>query len=178
MLGERLDRQLDRDELFRVAIHEGGHALVAELVNPGSVASITIAPRGMALGFVRQAPDDDHLLQTVSQLKADIAVCLAGSTAERLLLGEPSTGAANDFEKAWDIARRMVTAGLSSLGVVQEEALSPELLYQTVQEILRDSQELVDDLITTQQDTLRQLAAILLDRETLSGEAVREFVAA
>lgn len=177
MLGERLDRHLDNDEIYRVAIHEGGHAIVGELVNPGSVASITIAPRGMALGFVRQAPDDDRLLQTVSELKADIAVCLAGSTAERLLLGEQSTGAANDFDKAWDIARRMVTAGLSSLGVVHEEALSPEVLYQTVQEIIRDSQELVEELITSHEPALRQLADLLLERETLEGDEVRVLVA-
>lgn len=177
LLGEKLDRRLGREELYRVAIHEGGHAIIGELVNPGSVSSITIAPRGMALGFVRQAPSDDRLLQTVSELKADIAVCLAGSTAERLLLGEQSTGAANDFEKAWDIARRMVTAGLSSMGIVQEEALSPESLYQTIQEIIRDSQEMVDDLVLTHQDVLRQLADLLMDQETLPGDRVRELVA-
>ncbi len=177
LLGEKLDRHLDREELYRVAIHEGGHAIVGELVNPGSVSSITIAPRGMALGFVRQAPLDDRLLQTVSELKADIAVCLAGSTAERLVLGEQSTGAANDFEKAWDIARRMVTAGLSSLGVVQEEALSPEVLYQTVHEIIRDSQEIVDELIDTHRESLTRLADLLMDQETLPGEAVRQLVA-
>lgn len=177
MLGERLDRHLEQDELYRVAIHEGGHAIVGELLNPGSVASITIAPRGMALGFVRQAPDDDRVLQTVSELKADIAVCLAGSTAERILLGEQSTGAANDFEKAWDIARHMVTAGLSSLGVVHDEALAPDVLYQTVQEIVRDSQELVDELIQTHEVQLRQLANVLIEQETLAGEKVRELVA-
>ncbi len=177
MLGERLDRHLTKDDLYRVAIHEGGHAIVGELVNPGSVASVTIAPRGMALGFVRQAPDDDRLLETVSQLKADIAVCLAGSTAERILLSEPSTGASNDFEKAWDIARRMVTAGLSSLGVVQEEALSPEALYQTIQEIIRDSQELVEELVQHHQDALCRLADLLIEHETLPGERVRQLVA-
>lgn len=177
MLGERLDRHLIKDELYRVAIHEGGHAIVGEILTPGSVASITIAPRGMALGFVRQAPADDRLLQTVSELKCDIAVCLAGSSAERLLLGEASTGAANDFEKAWDIAKKMVTAGLSSLGVVQEEALSGDVLYQTIQEIVRDSQEIVDELIGTHETILRQLGDLLVEHETLSGERVREIVA-
>lgn len=177
LLGEKLDRHLDAQELYRVAIHEGGHAIVGELVNPGSVASITIAPRGMALGFVRQAPADDRLLQTVSELKKDIAVCLAGSASERLLLGEQSTGAANDFEKAWDIARRMVTSGLSSLGVVHEEALSPESLYQTVQEIIRDSEEEVKHLILEHQEALKALADLLVEQETLPGERVRELVA-
>lgn len=177
LLGEKLDRHLRHEELYRVAIHEGGHAIVGELVQPGSVASITIAPRGMALGFVRQAPDDDRLLQTVSELKSDIAVCLAGSTAERIVLGEQSTGASSDFEKAWDIARRMVTAGLSSLGVVHEEALSPEVLYRTVQEIIRDSQELVNELVEGHREALLALAELLLQHETLPGDHVREMVA-
>ncbi|PSR23807.1 MAG: ATPase [Sulfobacillus acidophilus] len=178
MLGERLERRLGREELYRVAIHEGGHAIVGELVNPGSVASITIAPRGLALGFVRQAPHDDRLLETVSELKADIAVCLAGSTAERLLLGEQSTGAASDFQKAWDLARKIVTTGLSTLGVVQEEALSAELLYETIQEIVRDSQELVDELVQSHKPAILQLADILIERETLPGEQVRALMAA
>lgn len=177
LLGEKLDRHLDRQELYRVAIHEGSHAIVGELVKPGSVSSITIAPRGMALGFVRQSPDDDRLLQTVSELNADIAVCLAGSTGERIILGEQSTGAANDFEKAWDIARNMVTAGLSSLGVVQEEALSPEVLYATIKEIMRDCQELVDELVQSHQDAIKQLAALLMENETLMGDDVRALVA-
>ncbi|MCY0879844.1 MAG: AAA family ATPase [Firmicutes bacterium] len=177
LLGERLNRHLNRDELYRVAVHESGHAVIGELVKPGSVSSITIAPRGMALGFVRQAPDDDRVLETVSELKADIAVALGGSAAERLLLGEQSTGAANDFEKAWEIARRMVTAGLSSLGVVQEEALSPEVLYKTIQEILRDSQELVDELLAEHREAVQLLAARLMESETLPGDEVRRLVA-
>ncbi|MCL4318428.1 MAG: AAA family ATPase [Firmicutes bacterium] len=173
LLGERMDRNLRAGELNRVAVHEGGHALVAEVVNPGSVSSVTISPRGMALGFVRQAPEDDRLIQTVSELKADIQVCLAGSTAERIMLGEQSTGAANDFEKAWDISRRLVLSGLSSLGVVHEEALSPESLYQAIQDIITQQQAEVDRIITDRDSHLRQLAQQLLESETLSGDAVR-----
>lgn len=176
MLGEKLDRNLRREELRRVAIHEGGHALVGEVVTPGSVSSITISPRGMALGYVRQAPDDDRLLQTVSELEADIQVCLAGSTAERLLLGEQSTGASNDFEKAWDIARLMVLSGLSPLGVVQQEALSSESLYNTIHDIIGEQQKKVDAIIETHREALWILADRLLEQETLPGEAVRSLV--
>ncbi|AEJ39840.1 Vesicle-fusing ATPase [Sulfobacillus acidophilus TPY] len=177
LLGEKLDRHLSREELRRVAVHEGGHAIIGELVNPGSVSSITISPRGMALGFVRQAPDDDRLLQTVSELQQDIKVLLAGSTAERILLGEQSTGAANDFEKAWEIARRMVLTGLSSLGVVHEEGLSPEVLYRAVQEIIDQAQADVTALVTAHQDAIWRLADELLEKETLPGEYVRQLVA-
>lgn len=177
LLGEKLDRSLRRGELHRVAIHEGGHAIVAELVSPGSVSSVTISPRGMALGFVRQAPHDDRLLQTVTELTADIQVLLAGSTAERLLLGEQSTGAANDFEKAWEIARRMVLSGLSSLGVVHEDALAPETLYQAVKEIIVAQQAIVDTFIDTHRRQLEFLADRLLQEETLPGDAVRSLIA-
>ncbi len=177
MLGERMDRRLRLDDIKRVAIHESGHALIGELVSPGSVSSVTIAPRGMALGFVRHAPDDDRLLQTVSELNADIQVLLGGSTAERFILGERSTGAANDFEKAWDIARQMVVSGISLLGVIHEEALSQDLLYQTIRDIITEQQDIVEGLITEYQEKLLKLADTLLENETLSGEQVRSLVA-
>ncbi len=177
MLGERMDRRLRLDDIKRVAIHESGHALIGELVSPGSVSSVTIAPRGMALGFVRHAPDDDRLLQTVSELNADIQVLLGGSTAERFILGERSTGAANDFEKAWDIARQMVVSGISLLGVIHEEALSQDLLYQTIRDIITEQQDIVEGLITEYQGKLLKLADTLLENETLSGEQVRSLVA-
>ncbi len=177
MLGERMDRTLRVDDIKRVSIHESGHALIGELVAPGSVSSVTIAPRGMALGFVRHAPDDDRLLQTVSELKADIQVLLGGSTAERMILGERSTGAANDFEKAWDIARQMVFSGISSLGVIKEEALSQDLLYQTLRDIITEQQDIVDALIMEHREKLLRLADTLLEHETLSGDQVRSLVA-
>ncbi|MCL5013514.1 MAG: AAA family ATPase [Firmicutes bacterium] len=176
MLGERMDRTLRRDDMKRVAIHESGHAIIGELVSPGSVSSVTIAPRGMALGFVRHAPDDDRLLQTVSELKADIQVLLGGSSAERTILGEQSTGAANDFEKAWEVARQMVLSGISTLGVIHEEALSQDLLYQTIRDIITEQQEIVDDLIAENRRKLLSLADTLLEHETLSGDQVRSFV--
>ncbi|PSR26433.1 MAG: ATPase [Sulfobacillus benefaciens] len=176
MLGERMDRTLRRDDMKRVAIHESGHAIIGELVSPGSVSSVTIAPRGMALGFVRHAPDDDRLLQTVSELKADIQVLLGGSAAERTILGEQSTGAANDFEKAWEVARQMVLSGISTLGVIHEEALSQDLLYQTIRDIITEQQEIVDDLIAENRKKLLSLADTLLEHETLSGDQVRSFV--
>ncbi|PSR29761.1 ATP-dependent metalloprotease FtsH [Sulfobacillus thermosulfidooxidans DSM 9293] len=177
MLGERMDRTLRHEDLRRVAIHESGHAIVGELVSPGSVSSITIAPRGMALGFVRHAPEDDRLLQTVSELKAEIQVLLGGSTAERTILGEQSTGAANDFEKAWDVARQMVLSGLSPLGVIHEEALSADLLYQTIRDIIAEQQTIVDELISQHKEELLTLADNLLEHETLPGETVRSLIA-
>lgn len=177
LLGERMDRAIRNQDLTRVAIHEGGHALVSELVKPGSVSSVTIVPRGMALGFVRQASEEDPVLQTVTELRAEIMVCLAGSAAESLELGERSTGSANDFEKAWDIARRMVLAGLSNLGVVHEEALTRSQLYDTIQAIMAEAELRVRALLAEHQNVLRRLADHLLETETVDGSQLRMWLA-
>lgn len=174
LLGERTARQLGPRDKRRVAFHEGGHALVAELMETGSVASVTIAPRGMALGFVRQAGVEERYLHTPEQLTGQIRVCLAGSTAERLCLGTPSTGASNDFEKAWDIARRMVLSGLSPLGVVHEDALSQERLYDTIHGMIDDERIVVENLIALHRVSLNWIALRLMDEETLPGTAVRQ----
>lgn len=177
MLGEKLNRRVRREEMRRVAVHEGGHALVSEWVNPGSVSSVTITPRGMALGFVRQAPADDRLMETESELRADIAVCVAGSVAERILLGQASTGAANDFEKAWEVGRRMVAAGLSDLGVVREEALPAETLVKTVQGLIDREWSRVEVFLTRDQERLKMVAARLEAEESLDGNDLRALIA-
>jgi cell division protease FtsH len=176
MLGERIERALQERDLYRVAVHEGGHALASEVMKPGSVSSVTIVPRGMALGFVRHTSEEDPLLQTVSELTSDLVVLLAGSAAEQLIFGERSTGAANDFEKAWDIARRMVLSGLSDLGVVQEEALTPDQLYQTIQGMLSRAGEEAERVLAERRVELEQLADTLLERETVAGDALRAWL--
>ncbi|MBC7326449.1 MAG: AAA family ATPase, partial [Moorella sp. (in: Bacteria)] len=82
MMGERLDRRPSAHELRRVAIHETGHALMSELVKPGSVSALTVTPRGQALGYMRQSPEDDTYMYTKEYLEDQIAVMLAGAVAE------------------------------------------------------------------------------------------------
>lgn len=178
LLGEKLDRDIRREDLYRVAVHEGGHALVSELTKPGSVSTVTIVPRGMALGFVRQSPLEDPLLQTVSELEKEIMVCLAGSEAEHLIFGERSTGASNDFEKAWDIARRMVMAGISELGIVQEDALTPAQWYDTIKGQMATLAERTGLLLRQHREDLTALADTLLETETVEGEQLRKWLSA
>jgi len=178
LMGERLDRAVRDQELKRVAVHEGGHALVSELVRPGSVAQVTITPRGLALGYVRQTPDEDPLLETVSELEGQIVVCLAGSAAEALALGERSTGAANDFDQAWGIARRMVLAGLTELGVVNETALTKAQLYRTIRGIVEEAGRRVQEVLADHQTQLLRLADALVREETVDGDTLRAWLAA
>src|SRR5690606_35750891 len=123
MMGERLDRRLRAQERRRIAYHEVGHALLGERLRPGSVQSVTIAPRGQALGYIRQSPGDEGYLQTHDELLDQICVCLAGAVAEETFLGSRSTNSAQDFDKAVELAERIVASGLSSLGVINPKTL-------------------------------------------------------
>ena len=178
LMGERMDRAVRGAERRRVAIHEGGHALASEVLRPGSVSQVTIAPRGHALGYVRQSPEDDPLLETVSELEGQIVVCLAGSAAEAQQLGERSTGAASDFDRAWGIGRRMVLAGLTDLGVVDERSLTKAQMHQAVQRVLARGEERVRALLAQYRHDLEQLAEALLAEETVSGPTLRRWLAA
>ncbi|MGZ5239183.1 MAG: ATP-dependent zinc metalloprotease FtsH [Caldimonas sp.] len=107
---ERHQRVLGANERRTVAVHEMGHALVA-MTLPGAdpVHKISIIPRGVgALGYTMQRPSEDRYLASRSELRNRLAVLLGGRAAEMLVMGEPSTGAADDLVKATDIAHDMV----------------------------------------------------------------------
>jgi cell division protease FtsH len=198
---EKKNRVLNPQEKERVAHHEIGHALTA-LALPGTdaVQKISIIPRGVAaLGYTLQLPTEDRFLMTVTELENRIAVLLGGRTAEQLIYGEVSTGARDDLKKATDIAKSMVKAyGMSSkFGPVSfdPETLSPFLqsgqphppgdystetaqeIDQEVRDILETQQARVTNLLTARLDVLKQAAALLLEREVLHGEELRELVA-
>ncbi|HEX9546749.1 MAG TPA: ATP-dependent zinc metalloprotease FtsH, partial [Acidimicrobiales bacterium] len=107
---ERKSVLLSEKERKIIAYHEGGHALVGHaLPNADPVHKITIIPRGRALGYTASAPQEDKFLVTRSEMMDQLAMLLGGRTAEELVFHEPTTGAANDIEKASQIARGMVT---------------------------------------------------------------------
>ena len=173
ILGEKMDRRPNPQERERVAIHEAGHAVVGELVQPGSVSSLTIRSRGGALGFVRHATEEDHYLYTREALENQICGLLAGAVAEGLLLGQRSTGASNDFAKATDMARQLVLGGMSSLGIVDEDSLHQDRLHQTVNEILAVQEQRATELIEGHRRQLEVVAKRAIEVETLSGDEFR-----
>ena len=104
------------------AYHEGGHALVARaLPNTDPVHKITILPRGRALGYTMVLPDEDKYSTTRNEMLDQLAYMLGGRAAEELVFHDPTTGAANDIEKATSVARAMVTQyGMSErLGAIK-----------------------------------------------------------
>lgn len=170
ILGEKSDRKPTEEELYRIAVHEAGHAIVGEEVNPGSVAVITIVPRGRALGFVRQAEKKDLLIYTKEQLEKDIMVALGGTVAEVLVLGGRSTGSANDFEQAVDIAKKIVFTGLSDLGIVSKEDISKEKVNEEVNKIVKNLEDKVKEILERRLEKLKEVAELLKKEEAISGE--------
>ena len=194
------NRVLIEKERNRVAHHEVGHALVA-LSLPGAdpVQKISIIPRGIAaLGYTLQLPTEDRYLLTRSELEGKIAVLLGGRVAEELVFGEASTGAADDLQKATNIAKRMIKDyGMSEkLGAVAlDQAPQPAFLQskefsssasyseQTAREIDEEVRQLIDaqqtrvrNLLMMMKPMLLEGAKKLLDQEVMSGEELQAIV--
>jgi cell division protease FtsH len=188
---ERKSRVLSPNERHVIAVHESGHALVAMVLpDVDPVQKITIIPRGVgALGFTMQRPREDRYLTTRTELRHRIAVLLGGRTAERLVLGEISTGAADDIKRASEMARDMVMRfGMSDeLGnVVYSEQRSQflqndiaqvsasehtrEQIDAAVAHLLGDAAALAEAILIHHRADLDKLAEQLLARETLTAK--------
>ncbi len=177
-------------EKRRVAYHESGHALVAEMLPTADpVRKVTIIPHGVAaLGYTQQLPTQDRYLYTQEELLDRITVLLGGRAAEALMFQDISTGAQDDLQKASDLARRMVTAfGMSEqLGpyTVESEpqpvflppSTRPPPAYSeaTAQTIDQEAQGIVEQmarrahrLLEASRETLETLAEYLLVHETI-----------
>ena len=193
---------LNPHERRAVAFHEMGHALVA-LAQPGSdpVHKVSIIPRGIgALGYTIQRPTEDRYLMTRAELERKIAVLLGGRAAEVLVLGELSTGAADDLAKATDIAREMVTRygmdeGLGPVAFEPPHAAVAELppaWTGNARTLSEDTLRRIDmavaalvtaglaratSLLTANRTVLERGALALLERETLVEDELRELAA-
>ncbi|HWI54390.1 MAG TPA: ATPase, partial [Desulfobacteria bacterium] len=176
MMGEKLDKRPNPDELRRVAVHETGHALISEILKPGSVSALTISPRGNALGYMRQSPEDDIYLYTQEYLEKEICVALAGALAEEAIFNSRSTGNANDFEQAERLAKEIVNAGMSSMGTVAKASIPQDKMHNVVTEILQEQENRVKQLIKPYGETILEITDILLEQERLTGAEFRKLI--
>ncbi len=187
------------DEKRRVAYHESGHAMVAYLLPAAdTVHKISIIPRGAAaLGYTLQRPEDDRYLMTREELECRIQVFLGGTLAEEIMLGDYSTGAQNDLERATEIARSMVMDyGMSKLGRVNYRE-NPRASYineprlmqtrthsertaweidQEIRSILEGLFEKTKTLIEDRRETLQKLTEYLLEKEVMDTDELRAVI--
>jgi ATP-dependent metalloprotease FtsH len=173
LMGEQTDRQAAEEEKRRVAIHELGHAIAAEVVAPGSVSQVALSPRGRALGYVRHNPQDEKYLYTKSYLEGQIMIALAGAAAEEIYYGGRSTGSSNDFEQALKIVHRMMTSGLTELGIVNMDMVTTEVLMNENARILEGLAARTKQLLEQHSAVFDKSLEILLKEERLSGEQFR-----
>ncbi|MGE5677822.1 MAG: AAA family ATPase [Pseudomonadota bacterium] len=173
MMGEKLDRLPSAEEKHRISVHESGHALVGELKLPGSVASVNVASRSNALGYVRQTQENDMYLYTGEYLRARIATALAGILAEELVFGNRSTGGTSDFKHASEMAKQIVFSGMSELGIVPAEDIPADKLYSAITGILREVEDETRELLIARRKELKQITGLLLDKEVISGDELR-----
>jgi cell division protease FtsH len=193
-------RVMSTKEREIVAYHESGHAIVASVLpDLDPVHKISIVQRGFgALGYTMQLPLEDRYLMTRGDLLSQLAVLLAGRTAEEIALGEISTGAQNDLQRATDIARAMVTEfGMSdALGAInydgnkrarfldipmpQERGLHGEdtarLIDAEIKRILTDAHDKARDILTRNRDKLETVTRRLLEIEVMEGDELRRLL--
>ena len=194
LLGRReASNALLPEEKRAVAVHETGHAIVAALSeNADPVAKVTILPRGRALGVTEQLPEDERRIYPESYLLDSLAIRLGGRAAERLVLGEISSGASNDLAGATQLATRMVREfGMSPrLGPVGFADEGPQYLGAqplTTRQYAEETQRVIDEEVTrllkeaddragalleSRRDALEEVVALLLERETIDGDDV------
>jgi len=196
---EKKSSTLSPEEKHRVAYHESGHTLIAELVPFGEpVHKVSIIPRGIgALGYTLQVPEKEKFLSTKNELLGQLAILLGGRVAEEIVFGDISTGAQNDLERSSELARNMVcTYGMSEkLGPLtfgkkhaslflgteygEEKNYSEETARQIdaeVKQVIQESYEKVKSLLEGNRPTLDALASSLEEKEVLSGEEVEAIV--
>lgn len=176
MMGEKTDREATQEERERVAIHELGHAIVAESVRPGSVSQVALSPRGQALGYVRHNPPGDKYLYTKRYLEEQIMIALGGAAAEELFYGERSTGSRNDFEQALGLVRTMIDSGLTELGIVDSQMLTKEEYGKANADILEDVTSRTRRLLSEKRHVFDASLAVLKSEELLSGDRFREIL--
>jgi cell division protease FtsH len=200
MMGaERRSMVMPEEERRNTAYHESGHAVVAKLLpKTDPVHKVTIIPRGRALGLTMQLPTEDRYSQDRDRLLNTITVLFGGRIAEELFMKQMTTGASNDFQRATDLARRMVTQwGMSdSMGpmvygeeegeiflgrsVTTHKNVSESTMQKVDQEIRRILDEqyaLARRLLEENRDKVEAMTAALLELETIDADQINDIMA-
>jgi cell division protease FtsH len=200
MMGaERRSMIMPEEERKNTAYHESGHAVVARLLpKTDPVHKVTIIPRGRALGLTMQLPTEDRYSQDKIRLLNTITVLFGGRIAEELFMGQMTTGASNDFHRATDLARRMVTQwGMSErLGTMVYGEEENEIFLgrsvtthkwvseATMQNVDAEIRRIIDEqyqlarrLLEENRDKVETMTRALLEWETIDAEQIEDIMA-
>ncbi|HLY96255.1 MAG TPA: ATP-dependent zinc metalloprotease FtsH [Sideroxyarcus sp.] len=199
MMGtERKSMIMPEEERRNTAYHESGHALVARLLpKTDPVHKVTIIPRGRALGLTMQLPSEDRYSMDKDRILSTIAVLFGGRIAEEIFMHQMTTGASNDFERATDMARKMVTQwGMSeALGTMVYAENEGEVFLgrsvtthkniseATMQKVDAEIRRIIDEqyalarrLIEANRDKMEAMAKALLEWETIDTEQIEDIM--
>ncbi|SFV75323.1 Cell division protein FtsH [hydrothermal vent metagenome] len=191
-------RRINTKEKKIVAYHESGHALIAE-ITPGAkkVSKVSIVPRGLAaLGYTLNKPEEDKFMMQQHELWAEVDTLLGGRAAEEVFLGEISTGAGNDLERATDIIKSMVqTYGMSKVaglmvleksrqsflgGGMQATREYSERIAEEMDQFIKDSLDQhyknVKENLETYRGAIEGMVQLLYNKENITGDEVREII--
>lgn len=164
-----------------VSYHEAGHALVSNILGICPIQKISIVPRGEALGYVLQLPDEDRYIYTKEELIGKIKILLAGKASEEIIFNHQSTGAKDDLKKVTDIANQMVCEyGMSSLGFMTIDGNVKTFLSEQVQKEANDIvQNCYNDTLDLLRNNLNDLHIVskhLFEKETMTHEELKSLI--
>lgn len=194
MGAERRSMVMNEEERKNTAYHESGHAIIARLI-PGTdpVHKVTIIPRGRALGVTMQLPEEDRYAYTKDYLVNQIAILFGGRVAEELFMNQMTTGASNDFERATDLARKIVTRfgmtsemgpmvyaenesevflGRSVTSTKHVSEATMQKIDETIRNILETQFKLVHKLLNENRSKVEMMARMLLEKETIDAKDI------
>jgi cell division protease FtsH len=180
--GVQSRRVFNAHEKAVVAYHEAGHALCAELLpSVDRVHKISIVPRGRALGYTLNLPDEDRYLKTREELLDHMTMLLGGRIAEQLVFGEVTTGASDDLRRVAQLARSMVydyamgTAGAAQRAITEGDADSEQfrrIRDEEQQELAYEATRAAQELLSAHREKLDEFATALLEHEVLDRDAI------
>ena len=192
---ERKTKLISEEEKRVIAYHESGHALVGHMLpNTDPIHKISIIPRGQALGYTLSLPTEDKFLVKKGELTDDLAMFLGGRVAEELAIGDITTGASNDLERATKLAKQMVMRygmseklGPMTLGEAQHEVFlgrdfsanadySPEIAFEIDKEVRRLIDGAFDRakaILSARRPQLDKMAEVLIERETVDKDQLQ-----
>ena len=196
---EKKSRRLNEKDKKIVAFHESGHAVIAEITPEAKkVKKVSIVPRGLAaLGYTLNLPEEDKYLMQKSELIAEVDTLLGGRAAEEVFIGEISTGASNDLERATDIVKSMVkiygmsdVAGLMVLEKMSNRFLggfpaekdysekTQEAVDEFIREFLQKRYAMVKEKLKRYEPVIKRMVKELYEKEVIEGKFVRELIEA